>query len=81
MPVESCTVATTAANQLRRPLHDRMPLIPAPDDYAAWLDENAARDVVELVRPYPSEELWACRVNAVVNSVRNDGPECVEPAG
>ena len=78
MPIESCTIITTAANQLLRPLHDRMPVILPPDDYAAWLGEDAARDVAELLQPYPSEEMRAYCVSTAVNSVRNDGPECVE---
>ena len=38
------------------------------------------RAVAELLRPYPSEGLRAYRVSTAVNNVRNDGPECVEPA-
>ena len=78
VPIESCTIITTAANQLLRPLHDRMPVILAHDDYAAWLGEDAARAVAELLQPYPSEEMRAYCVSTAVNSVRNDGPECVE---
>ena len=77
VPIESCTIVTTAANQLLRPLHDRMPVILAPDDHAAWLGEDAARNVAELLRPYPSEEMRAYRVSTAVNSVRNDVPECI----
>ena len=36
--LESCTILTTAANDLVRPIHDRMPVIVAPEDYADWLD-------------------------------------------
>ena len=81
VPVESCTIITTAANQLLRPLHDRMPVILAPDDYPAWLGEDAARNVAELLRPYPSEAMRTYRVSTVVNNVKNDGPECIEPLG
>ena len=35
----------------------------------------------ELLRPYPSDEMRAYRVSTAVNSVKNDGPECLEPAG
>ncbi len=80
VPVESCTIITTSANHLVCPLHDRMPVILAPDDYPAWLGEDAVRDVLELLRPYPSEAMRAYPVSTVVNSPKNDGPECVEPA-
>jgi putative SOS response-associated peptidase YedK len=80
VPVESCVIITSAANQLLRPLHDRTPVILAPDDHAAWLGEDAARDIAELLRPYPSEEMRAYRVSTAVNNVKYDGPECIEPA-
>ncbi len=76
IPVESCTIVTTAANRLLRPLHDRMPVILAPADHAAWLGEDQVRDVAELLRPYPSEALRAYRVSTAVNNVKNDGPGC-----
>jgi putative SOS response-associated peptidase YedK len=38
--IESCTILTTAANELVRPVHDRMPVIVAPADYARWLGEE-----------------------------------------
>jgi putative SOS response-associated peptidase YedK len=36
-PLESCTILTTAANEVCGPLHDRMPVIVDPADYEAWL--------------------------------------------
>jgi putative SOS response-associated peptidase YedK len=32
-------IITTNANELVADIHDRMPLILAPDDYARWLDQ------------------------------------------
>ncbi len=40
VPVECCAIITTGANQLLRRLHDRMPVILAPDDYPEWLGED-----------------------------------------
>src|SRR5262249_33099246 len=37
-PVESCTILTTEANALARPVHDRMPVIVDPADFGQWLD-------------------------------------------
>jgi putative SOS response-associated peptidase YedK len=36
--------------------------------------------VAELRRPHPSEAMRAYRVSTAVNSPKNDGPECIEPA-
>jgi putative SOS response-associated peptidase YedK len=37
-PVESCTILTTDANELMRPIQERMPVILPPDQYDLWLD-------------------------------------------
>lgn len=55
-----------------------MPVILAPDDHAAWLGEQEVREATELLRPYPSEAMRACRVSTAVHSLKNNGPECVE---
>jgi putative SOS response-associated peptidase YedK len=77
--IESCTIVTTAANATLAPLHDRMPVILSPGDYARWLDpavrEPAA--VADLLVPSGHEELVAEPVSTHVNRVANDGPECV----
>jgi putative SOS response-associated peptidase YedK len=38
--IESCTILTTTANSLIEALHDRMPVILKPEDFAVWLDRN-----------------------------------------
>jgi putative SOS response-associated peptidase YedK len=38
--IESCTIITTDANELVREIHDRMPVILDPGDYAPWLDPS-----------------------------------------
>jgi putative SOS response-associated peptidase YedK len=81
LPLESCTILTTTANDLVRSLHDRMPVIIAREDYAAWLDvSEGAEDVARLFRPYPVEAMTALDVNPWVNDVHHEGPQCVEPA-
>jgi putative SOS response-associated peptidase YedK len=77
----SCTIITTAANDLMAPIHDRMPVILPREAEAAWLDP-AFRDtgaLLQLLRPYPSEALEAYPVATLVSSVRNDGPELIAP--
>lgn len=39
--VYSCAIITTAANPKIAPVHDRMPVIIAADDYDRWLDKKA----------------------------------------
>jgi putative SOS response-associated peptidase YedK len=79
--IESCTLLTTAANELLRPLHDRMPVILSPDEFSMWLDPeitDAAR-LKALLRPYDPTEMAAHPVSTLVNSPANDSPACVEP--
>lgn len=78
--VESYTVLTTDANEKLRPIHDRMPVILAPESHADWLDPGLAPDAAQaLLRPHPPEAMAFYRVSLRVNSVRNDDPGCIEP--
>ena len=73
--VESCTIITCQPNDVAKQVHNRMPVILAPDNYDAWL----GGDDGELLRPYPPETMTAYKVSRVVSNARNDVPECVEP--
>ena len=65
-PISTCTIVTTAANDLVRPVHDRMPVIVPKDQEAAWLDPRAARpaDLAALLKPYPAREMAVTEVDA-----------------
>jgi putative SOS response-associated peptidase YedK len=52
-PVQTYTIVTTQANAALAHLHDRMPVIVAPANYARWLDPN--EDARDLLAPYPDE--------------------------
>ncbi len=76
--VETCAIITTEANELCARVHDRMPVILAPNDYERWLDTSDA-DPVDLLRPYPSSAMRAYPISTRVNSPKNDDPEIIEP--
>src|SRR5512136_217712 len=78
--VESCTIVTTEANELLAPIHDRMPVILDPGDFALWIDpkEKDTERLVGLLRPYPPEPLLAYPVSLLVNNPANDTPACRE---
>jgi len=79
-PLFTCCIITTAANDLVKPLHDRMPAILGPEDFARWLDPVARPDqLLPLLRPCSSDVLEAVPVGTAVNSPKNDGPECLGP--
>jgi putative SOS response-associated peptidase YedK len=81
-PVESCAILTTGANELVRPVHDRMPVILPRQHWAAWLDPQAqdAAAVAPLLLPYPAHAMRAYPVGPMVSNPRNDGPECLTAA-
>ena len=77
--LETCAVITTAANAAMRPIHDRMPVIVAPRDYARWLDGAPGNDVPELLRPSDPGEIAVRRVSRAVSNARNESEKLIEP--
>ncbi|HXY36302.1 MAG TPA: SOS response-associated peptidase [Planctomycetaceae bacterium] len=78
--IESCSIIVSNANELVEPIHDRMPVILDQEDYARWLDpKNQDTAALQgLLRPYPAEGMTAFPISTLVNSPRNDQPECIE---
>jgi putative SOS response-associated peptidase YedK len=78
-PLETFTVLTTDPNELTEPMHNRMPVILEKKDYERWLEAgDPARPPVDLLRPFPAEEMVAWRVNERVGNVRNDDAQLLE---
>jgi putative SOS response-associated peptidase YedK len=77
--IESCTIVTTVANRTLAELHDRMPVILAPGDYAMWLDSAVEEPskLQYLLTPCGEDELVAEPVSTHVNRVANEDPQCV----
>jgi putative SOS response-associated peptidase YedK len=79
--IETFTILTTDPNTLMTGIHDRMPVILARRDFAAWLDP-ANRDTASLqtlLVPAPAEDWEAVPVGTRVNSPSHDSPDCLEP--
>ena len=78
----SCTVLTTQPNELTRPVHDRMPVILEPADYARWLDPalGALDELRALLRPLRAEAMTAYPVSERVNNAAFDDAACLAPA-
>lgn len=77
----TCTVLTTSAEDSVGQIHDRMPLMLEPRRYADWLDPRITdvERVRALLIPAAPGRLEAYPVSPVVNNVRNNGPELLEP--
>ena len=80
-PLLSTTIITTEAGQDTRDVHDRMPvLLGGENSVGRWLSSHSQwQDVKELVSSAPPGTLEPTRVSSKVNSVRNEGPELIEP--
>lgn len=78
--LETCAIITTDANDVMRPIHDRMPVILARADYGRWLDCEGAADVGDLLRPCDPAMTAARRVSRAVNNARNESSRLIEPA-
>lgn len=79
--VKSCTIITTVPNNLMALIHNRMPVILHPRDYAKWLDPSTQTPdgLTPLLKPYPDDEMNAYPVSTLVNKPGNDLPELVVP--
>ncbi len=75
------TILTCAPNDLMASIHNRMPVILRPEDEDAWLDPTTQPATLQhLLAPYTASEMAAYAVSPLVNSPRNDTPDCLAPA-
>ncbi|MBM3941319.1 MAG: SOS response-associated peptidase [SAR202 cluster bacterium] len=81
--VRSCAIITTQPNELMVSIHDRMPVILPREAHALWLDQDVddLLALQSLLQPYPAGEMEAYPVSRLVNSVKNEMPECILPVG
>lgn len=77
--IDSCTILTTAANELLQLIHDRMPVILDPKDYDLWIDPEVKKpeQLQQLLQPYSSEAMISYPVSTKVNNAANNTPECI----
>ncbi|MFD3003846.1 SOS response-associated peptidase [Pontibacter toksunensis] len=72
------TIITTEANELVKPIHDRMPVILSPEAEELWLDAHESQNVLlSLLKPYAANKMKAYPVSPLVNSPLNNVPEVI----
>jgi putative SOS response-associated peptidase YedK len=82
--IESCAHITLPANELMADIHNagnhprRMPAILRREDHEIWLKGTNA-EARAVLAPYPADLMVAHPVSTRVNSVRNNGPDLIEP--
>ncbi|BBZ10119.1 SOS response-associated peptidase [Mycobacterium branderi] len=78
-PLLTCTIITTDAVGELAEIHDRMPLVVAEKDWDRWLDPDAPPDQELLAGPPDVRGIRMREISTLVNNVRNNGPELIEP--
>jgi putative SOS response-associated peptidase YedK len=78
--VESFAIVTVGPGEWMARYHDRMGVILKPKDYQRWLEEAEEHQLpLDLLRPYPEEEMKSWRVSDKVGNARNNWAELIEP--
>lgn len=78
--IESTTIVTTSSNEFMRDLHDRMPVVLAPENLRRWLDPaTPVEELHQLIRPVDNEFFVRHEVGTEVNSPRADRASFIEP--
>lgn len=75
--IESCTILTTEPNPLVADLHNRMPVIVAPEKYDLWLDPDVTdfAAIREILKPFDANLMRRYPVSRQLNNSKNDDAE------
>jgi len=73
----STAIITCHANEILKPIHDRMPVIFDKDQMFDWLENRPQAELISMMQPYPAEKMNAYMVGKAVNSPFNDTPDCI----
>jgi putative SOS response-associated peptidase YedK len=81
--MDTACIVTTFANRALASIHDRMPVVIAPEAFDPWLDCAGVDDrtAAALIAPAPDNLLEAYEISTAVNQAANDSPALIEPLG
>jgi putative SOS response-associated peptidase YedK len=79
--LDTAAIVTTEANRRLSPLHSRMPVFIAPEDFDLWLDCDRvpAEEAATLIKPADEGLLEAYPISPAVNRVANDSEALIAP--
>jgi len=76
--IHTFTIVTTESTESTAHIHERMPVILNPDSEKIWLDQSSSEsDCLNLLRPYPADQILFYPVSNRVNSVKNDDADLI----
>ncbi len=76
--LSTCAILTCAANAQMARIHDRLPVILEPEEWALWLGEEG-KGAARLMRPIEDGALSMMRVGTEINSSKASGEGLIVP--
>lgn len=77
--IRTFAIVTCEPKELMATIHDRMPVILAPEDYMRWLGPE--QDPRDLMKPFPSDLMAMWPIDSKVGSPRNNTPDIIDRIG
>ena len=79
--IDTVAILTCPANRIIAPLHDRMPVVLAHQDFDSWLDVKgtAPEPALALLQPAPDDLFEAIEMHPKINDSKRDEPGIQEP--
>ncbi|MCK5830160.1 MAG: SOS response-associated peptidase [Methylococcales bacterium] len=76
--IYSCTIITSAANKMIKPIHQRMPVIINNQNYTHWLDKQASQETTQkLLKTDAYQEMTLKMVSDWVNNPHHNDKNCM----
>jgi putative SOS response-associated peptidase YedK len=77
--IKTCSIITTPSNGFMSKIHNRMPQILDSKQYDAWLNPKLQdKDkLLDMLKPIDSRRMQSHPVDPLVNSPKNNVPECI----
>jgi putative SOS response-associated peptidase YedK len=79
--IDTVAILTCPSNASVSVLHNRMPVVLAPEDFASWLDVKGTppETAAALLRPAPEDLFEAIELDPKINDSKRDEPGIQEP--
>ncbi len=80
--LKTFTIITTQSNNTLKPIHNRMPVILHQEFEDQWLNTNIQKteSIMQLLKPYPDDNMIFYAVSNEVNNPENDNPQLIKRA-
>jgi putative SOS response-associated peptidase YedK len=76
--MRTCSIITTEPNEVMQNIHNRMPVILTPKNEQKWLTQNNQKKLLNLLKPFNSNEMQMHPVSKAVNSYKNNDSQLLK---